>query len=1009
TAADLNLTAVGSITGKITLDGTPTGNFGFLVFVASTSYMAMTDDAGSFEISDVPVKSYPGYQVYITKGAYTDVWNTVTVSAGTASDLGLKTLTAADIAPSGGSGITWKGTLTSPPANPQLNWAYYNSATKTSYIWNGAAWQILARDGVNGTDGATGPQGPQGETGADGANGTNGLDGVSLVWMGAWSSPPDNPQLNWAYYNITDKTSYIWNGYSWQILAKDGLDGQGGGDGQDDIAVNELNLTALVTAPVRDAAPVATGITTAQYTGTVAWQTSGGATYSGAAFGASTVYRALVTLTAKSGYTFTGVAADSFIYSGAAAANAADSGVIIITFPATAAAGADTVVNLRALDGAVTAPKTGETPNFAAINTAQYTGDVEWQTSAGAPHSSLFAVSTVYKAVVTLTAKDGYTFDGVGANSFTYTGAASVTNGANSGVVTITFPATVAVFTNLSDLNDYLFGRNANTAAIPYAVALSGAHTLNDIYDVLAVTGKYVSLDLSDLTGVTTWPRYSSGHDDGKAFIVNLVLPTQVTAIESYSSEGAFYNFTNLKTVRAADAFTGAVGDYEFSGCTALTTASFPLATSIGYSAFYGCTALTTADFPVAESISGYAFYDCTALATISFPLAESIGTGAFYGCSALATVSFPLVESIGDYAFFECSGLTSVTIPDNVTSIGDMAFYGCSGLTSVTIPDSVTSIGSSAFSGCSGLTSVTIGDGVTSIGSSAFAGCSSLAAFTVAAGNTAYAAQDGILYDKDKTAIISVPRAISGAVTLPDTLTSIGDSAFSGCSGLTSVTIGDGVTSIGSQAFYYCTGLTTADFPKVRSIANGTRGYTSYSTYTYSGAFYGCTKLATVSFPLAESIGTYAFWGCTALTTADFPQAESIGSGAFYGCTKLATVSFPKVTSINSENDVTTNTYIGAFSGCTALAEASFPLATSIGTYVFYRSTFADSYTGDVSSASITLKQGINYSDTYSGRLEAFYNGTDDGNSGAKAAKAGGVYTRTGNGSTGVWTWSSE
>jgi hypothetical protein len=105
TVADLNLTAVGSIKGKIILDGTATGNLGFLVFVASTSYMAMTGEDGSFEISDVPVNANPGYQVYIMKGNYTGLWKeTVVVSAGAASELGTKTLTTADLAPSGGNG-----------------------------------------------------------------------------------------------------------------------------------------------------------------------------------------------------------------------------------------------------------------------------------------------------------------------------------------------------------------------------------------------------------------------------------------------------------------------------------------------------------------------------------------------------------------------------------------------------------------------------------------------------------------------------------------------------------------------------------------------------------------------------------------------------------------------------------------------------------------------------------------------------------------------------------------
>jgi hypothetical protein len=104
----------------------------------------------------------------------------------------------------------------------------------------------------------------------------------------------------------------------------------------EDTVVNLLSLTALVIAPVKDAAPVGTAINTAQYTGSVAWQTGSGKAFSGGAFARVTVYRALVTLMVKDGYTFTGVAANSFTYSGAAVTNEADSGTVTITFPATA-------------------------------------------------------------------------------------------------------------------------------------------------------------------------------------------------------------------------------------------------------------------------------------------------------------------------------------------------------------------------------------------------------------------------------------------------------------------------------------------------------------------------------------------------------------------------------------------------------------------------------------------------------------------------------------------------
>ena len=107
-----------------------------------------------------------------------------------------------------GIGIVWQGSLDSEPSNPQLNWAYYNTMDRKSYIYDGSSWQILA------------------ESGEDGQNGENGNDGISILWKGNLPEAPYDPQVNWAYYNITDKKSYIFNGSEWQILTRDGEDGQ---------------------------------------------------------------------------------------------------------------------------------------------------------------------------------------------------------------------------------------------------------------------------------------------------------------------------------------------------------------------------------------------------------------------------------------------------------------------------------------------------------------------------------------------------------------------------------------------------------------------------------------------------------------------------------------------------------------------------------------------------------------------------------------------------------------
>jgi hypothetical protein len=314
----------------------------------------------------------------------------------------------------------------------------------------------------------------------------------------------------------------------------------------------------------------------------------------------------------------------------------------------------------------------------------------------------------------------------------------------------------------LSGLAEHLASLAANTAETPHTVELAASVTIDTadtdsngvwatINRTVQIAGKYVILDLSACTA-TDNPIGREGNDPtGNDF--NIIRSNQY-----------------IKGITLPSTLTS-IGGFAFSGCSGLTSVTIPAGVT-------------------------------------------SIEDGAFRNCSGLTSVTIPAgVTSIEDYAFFGCSGLTSVTIPAGVTSIGYGAFWNCSGLTSVTIPAGVTSIEGTAFSGCSGLTSVTIPAGVTSIEDSAFSSCSGLTAFTVAESNTTYSAQDGILYDKAKKTLVSVPGAKSGALTLPATLTSIGYGAFSGCSGLTSVTIPAGVTSIASSAFSGCSGLTSVIF----------------------------------------------------------------------------------------------------------------------------------------------------------------------------------------------------
>ena len=297
---------------------------------------------------------------------------------------------------------------------------------------------------------------------------------------------------------------------------------------------------------------------------------------------------------------------------------------------------------------------------------------------------------------------------------------------------------------------------------------------------------------------------------------------------------------------------------------------------------------------------------------TIDGKSVTSIGDRAFNAydidaCSNLTSIIIPdSVTSIGDYAFFRCISLANITIPNGLTSIGEDAFCECTSLVDVTIPDSVTSIGQYAFSNCTSLTNVTIPDSVTSIGVGTFSECTSLTEIIVDSNNQSYTTEDGILFDKNLETILCYPGGKTGNFTIPDSVTSIGDSAFYDCTGLTGIIIPDSVTSIGGLAFESCTSLTNVIIPD---------SVTSIGDY----AFDWCTSLTTITIPdSVTNIGRWAFESCTSLTSVIIPgSVTSIEGGTFCNCTNLTTITIPdSVTSIGEY----------AFEYCTNLTDVTIP-----------------------------------------------------------------------------------
>ena len=495
-----------------------------------------------------------------------------------------------------------------------------------------------------------------------------------------------------------------------------------------------------------------------------------------------------------------------------------------------------------------------------------------------------------------------------------------------------------------------------------------------------------------------------------------------------------FYEYTETVEIPDSVTYNGtnysvtSIGYATFFGCTRLTEITIPNSvTSIGSEAFSYCNGLTQVTIGSSvTSIGSGTFRYCNGLTEIIIPNSvTSIGDEAFYGCTGLTEIIIPNgVTGISDYAFRYCTGLTSVTIPNSVTSIGGCAFGDCTDLTTLNFnAENCTTMGTSwcqVFSNCRNLKTLNIGESVKTIPDNAFYGCTGLTEIHCHAttpptinSNTfsSYSAKlyvpnqsvsvyktadywkeftnineyfiDGLYYNILSTTDVEVTYKGNnyGTITIPETIeiegitynvTSIGSSAFKGCTGLKEIAIPNSVTSIGSFAFRGCTGLTEVTIPNCVASIGGF-------------AFEDCTELTIVNFNaencktmgsssdpvfkdcndltilnIGETVKTIpdcAFLGCTGLTEITIPNCvTSIGDCAFEDCTGLTIVNF------NAENCKTmgSSSYpvfkdcndltilnIGetvktipdcAFLGCTRIREISIPNSVAeIGSSAFY------------------------------------------------------------------------
>ena len=488
---------------------------------------------------------------------------------------------------------------------------------------------------------------------------------------------------------------------------------------------------------------------------------------------------------------------------------------------------------------------------------------------------------------------------------------------------------------------------------------------------------------LSDSTDVVI-PSTVSQNVEGQWIEGNAFTVTAIADSVFRSSSITSVEFPSTLQSIGYGAFSGCrmlTGELNLGECTSLT--------SIGDFAFDSCSSLASITLPSSlTSIGLGALNRCGGLESITVE----------EGNSVYHSEGNCMIETDTNTLVFGCN---NSTIPSYITSIGDGAFLGCSGLTSITLPSRLTGIGESAFNSCSGLTSITLPEGLTRIEASAFYNCYALAevynysSLTLNIGSddkgnvaqyakVVYNLSDGeekpapriqtinnmqyYVYEDDFIALVPTSRDISsinldsktteinqGAfydfdrLTTVDlsnytNLTSIGDYAFYGCSGLTSITLPSGLTSIGGSAFQDCSGLTTVNLSNCISLTSIGYGAfldcsglttvdlsncTSLTSIGY-GAFLGCSGLTSITLPSGlTSIEGSAFQDCSGLTSITLPEGlTSIGDFAFQECSGLTGITLPS--SLKSIGN-------SAFKYCSGLTSITLPEGlTSIGDFAF-------------------------------------------------------------------------